>query len=65
MGSCTRRPGPQLIQAAAEAVEPLRQRPVRDVEQGPDGFVYFATAPPNDTPDGTIIRLEPALRTTS
>jgi glucose/arabinose dehydrogenase len=29
---------------------------VRDVRQGPDGFIYLLT----DAPDGSLLRLEPA-----
>ena len=49
----------------AERREPLltemRSR-FRDVEQGPDGFLYFTTEQRygSGKPDGTIIRLEPA-----
>ena len=35
---------------------------VRDVEQGPDGFIYLATevAYGNGKPDGAVLRIEPA-----
>ena len=33
----------------------LRQR-IRDVKQGPDGFLYLTT----DMEDGAVLRLEPA-----
>jgi glucose/arabinose dehydrogenase len=35
---------------------------VRDVRQGPDGFIYVATegAIRGDTPDGMVLRIEPA-----
>ena len=33
----------------------LRQR-IRDVRQGPDGFLYLTT----DMPDGAVLRVEPA-----
>ena len=52
----------------AEARQPmlteLRMR-IRDVEQGPDGFLYVATeiAYGSGKPDGTILRLEPASTT--
>jgi glucose/arabinose dehydrogenase len=49
----------------AERREPLlteMHSRFRDVEQGPDGFLYFATELRygSGKPDGTIIRLEPA-----
>jgi glucose/arabinose dehydrogenase len=36
-------------------VTELKQR-VRDVRQGPDGFIYILT----DEDDGAVIRIEPA-----
>jgi glucose/arabinose dehydrogenase len=30
---------------------------VRDVEQGPDGYIYLLT----DQPDGQLLRIEPVL----
>jgi len=40
---------------------PLHQR-IRDVQQGPDGYIYVATerAIRGDAADGTILRIEPA-----
>ncbi len=57
--SCSTSPG------QAERREPLlteMHSRFRDVEQGPDGFLYFATELRygSGKPDGTIIRLEPA-----
>ena len=39
----------------------LRMR-IRDVEQGPDGYLYLATeaAYGSGKPDGAVLRLEPA-----
>lgn len=36
----------------------------RDVEQGPDGYIYLSTEVRygSSTPDGTVIRLEPAIQ---
>jgi glucose/arabinose dehydrogenase len=35
---------------------------IRDVQQGPDGYIYVATehATRGNTPDGTVLRIEPA-----
>jgi aldose sugar dehydrogenase len=40
---------------------PLQQR-IRDVVQGPDGYIYVATekASRGDVADGTVLRIEPA-----
>jgi len=40
---------------------PLHER-IRDVQQGPDGYLYVATerAARGDTADGTVLRIEPA-----
>jgi glucose/arabinose dehydrogenase len=40
---------------------PLHQR-IRDVQQGPDGYIYVATerAIRGDSADGTVLRIEPA-----
>ena len=40
---------------------PLQQR-IRDVVQGPDGYIYVATekASRGDAADGTVLRIEPA-----
>jgi glucose/arabinose dehydrogenase len=39
----------------------LKQR-IRDVRQGPDGYLYLAT---DANPNGAILRIEPAPRPTS
>ena len=42
---------------------PLHER-IRDVQQGPDGYIYVATerAARGDAADGTVLRIEPADR---
>ena len=45
----------QGLESRREALLPeLRQR-IRDVKQGPDGFLYLTT----DMQDGAVLRLEP------
>jgi glucose/arabinose dehydrogenase len=41
---------------------PLHER-IRDVQQGPDGYIYVATehAIRGNAPDGTVLRIEPAV----
>ena len=40
---------------------PLQER-IRDVQQGPDGYIYVATEKSmrNDSSDGRVLRIEPA-----
>ena len=47
---------PQGLESRREALLPqLRQR-IRDVKEGPDGFLYVTT----DMQDGAVLRIEPA-----
>jgi len=47
--------GERVVREERLLQDSLRQR-VRDVEQGPDGFIYLLT----DAPDGRLLRMEPA-----
>ncbi len=42
---------------------PLHER-IRDVQQGPDGYIYVATehAARGEAADGTVLRIEPAAK---
>jgi glucose/arabinose dehydrogenase len=46
----------QGLETQREALLLELQQRMRDVKQGPDGFLYLTT----DMPDGAVLRLEPA-----
>jgi glucose/arabinose dehydrogenase len=52
---------PSQAESRESLLGPLRQR-VRDVQQGPDGFIYVATERTfrGDEVDGNVLRIEPA-----
>jgi glucose/arabinose dehydrogenase len=48
------RPAPALATRREPMLTGLRQR-IRDVRQGPDGFIYCTT----DMPHGAVLKIEP------